>query len=327
VTSVCSGSLVLVAAGVMRGYKAPSHWAACDVLARMGVDVVHERVVVDRNRISGGGVTAGIDFGLVLLAKLRGEEVAKMTQLMFEYDSKPPFDRGTPTGGRAGADGYGAGRDAPVHRRNDARRQRSTGAVRPGVIPMDGAPVSVEAELRQLRRLEIVLLVEGTILAVLVLVAVPLRHLAGVGMVSSIIGPVHGLAFLAYLWTVIGSVSGGGGAGPRSPAWLPCHWCRSAALPVTPSSNGKPPRCSHPSSMAGNNAIGKEHRVKTLKPGAFAIGSTAEAGDKRQPIHRQPANEVGGQPCIWQLGAKRDCCKSHDQRAAIRDASWWGCAG
>ena len=96
VTSVCSGSLVLAAAGVMRGYKATSHWAACDALARMGVDVVHERVVIDRNRISGGGITAGIDFGLVLLAQLRGGAVAKTIQLMLEYDPKPPFDCGNP---------------------------------------------------------------------------------------------------------------------------------------------------------------------------------------------------------------------------------------
>jgi len=96
VTSVCSGSLVLAAAGLLHGYKATSHWAAYDALAAMGVAVVRERVVTDRNRISGGGVTAGIDFGLVLLAKLRGEQVAKMTQLAMEYDPKPPFDCGSP---------------------------------------------------------------------------------------------------------------------------------------------------------------------------------------------------------------------------------------
>ena len=96
VTSVCWGSLLLAAAGLMRGYRATSHWAACEALAVMGVEVVRERVVIDRNRISGGGVTAGIDFGLVLLAQLRGETAAKMTQLMLEYDPQPPFDCGTP---------------------------------------------------------------------------------------------------------------------------------------------------------------------------------------------------------------------------------------
>lgn len=96
VTSVCSGSLILAAAGLLRGYKATTHWAAYDGLAAMGVEVVRERVVVDRNRLTGGGVTAGLDFGLVLLAKLRGEQVAKVTQLSMEYDPKPPFDCGTP---------------------------------------------------------------------------------------------------------------------------------------------------------------------------------------------------------------------------------------
>ena len=96
VASVCSGSLILAAAGLLQGYKATTHWAAYDALAALGVEVVKERVVVDRNRVSGGGVTAGIDFGLTLLAKLRGEQAAKMTQLAMEYDPKPPFDCGTP---------------------------------------------------------------------------------------------------------------------------------------------------------------------------------------------------------------------------------------
>ncbi len=96
VTSVCGGSLILAAAGLMQGYKAATHWAAYDALAMLGVEVVRERVVVDRNRVSGGGVTAGLDFGLTLLAKLRGEQTAKLTQLSIEYDPKPPFDCGTP---------------------------------------------------------------------------------------------------------------------------------------------------------------------------------------------------------------------------------------
>lgn len=96
VTSVCSGSLILAAAGLLRGHKATTHWAAYNGLAAMGVEVVRERVVADRNRMSGGGVTAGLDFGLALLARLRGEQVAKVTQLSMEYDPKPPFDCGTP---------------------------------------------------------------------------------------------------------------------------------------------------------------------------------------------------------------------------------------
>jgi len=96
VTSVCSGSLLLGAAGLLKGYKATSHWATRDALGAFGAEPVDARVVVDRNRITGGGVTAGIDFGLVLLAKLRGDEAAKLTQLAMEYDPDPPFLSGSP---------------------------------------------------------------------------------------------------------------------------------------------------------------------------------------------------------------------------------------
>lgn len=97
ITSVCSGSLVLAAAGLLAGYRSTSHWAVHDVLQQFtGVEPVKERVVIDGNRVSGGGVTAGIDFGLTLLNELRGEEVAKLNQLLMEYDPKPPFDAGSP---------------------------------------------------------------------------------------------------------------------------------------------------------------------------------------------------------------------------------------
>ncbi len=96
VTSVCTGSIILAAAGLMQGYKATTHWATRHILEAFGVECVRARVVVDRNRISGGGVTAGIDFGLALLALLRGDEAAKLTQLMLEYDPAPPFNAGTP---------------------------------------------------------------------------------------------------------------------------------------------------------------------------------------------------------------------------------------
>src|SRR6266481_6790502 len=96
VTSVCSGSLLLGAAGLLKGYRATSHWAARDGLRMFGAEPVDARVVVDRNRITGGGVTAGIDFGLVLLAKLRGDDAAKLTQLAMEYDPEPPFHAGSP---------------------------------------------------------------------------------------------------------------------------------------------------------------------------------------------------------------------------------------
>jgi cyclohexyl-isocyanide hydratase len=96
ITSVCSGSLLLGAAGLLKGFKATSHWAVRDQLRAFGAEPVEARVVVDRNRITGGGVTAGIDFGLVLLAKLRGDEAAKLTQLAMEYDPEPPFNSGNP---------------------------------------------------------------------------------------------------------------------------------------------------------------------------------------------------------------------------------------
>jgi cyclohexyl-isocyanide hydratase len=96
VTSVCSGSLLLGAAGLLKGYKATSHWSAREALRMYGAEPVDARVVVDRNRVTGGGVTAGIDFGLVLLAKLRGDDAARLTQLAMEYDPEPPFNAGNP---------------------------------------------------------------------------------------------------------------------------------------------------------------------------------------------------------------------------------------
>ncbi|MBF2051801.1 DJ-1/PfpI family protein [Leptolyngbya sp. NK1-12] len=96
VTSVCTGSLILAAAGLLQGYQATCHWAFREQLAMLGVDVVPQRVVIDRNRVTGAGVTSGIDFGLTLLSLLCGEQMAKMTQLMMEYNPAPPFDAGSP---------------------------------------------------------------------------------------------------------------------------------------------------------------------------------------------------------------------------------------
>jgi cyclohexyl-isocyanide hydratase len=96
VTSVCTGSLALGAAGLLHGYKATSHWQVRDLLPLLGAEVVAERVVEDRNRITGGGVTAGIDFGLLMAARLRSEDFAKMLQLVFEYDPQPSFHAGSP---------------------------------------------------------------------------------------------------------------------------------------------------------------------------------------------------------------------------------------
>ncbi len=96
VTSVCTGSLVLGAAGLLRGYRAGCHWAQRHMLPLFGAEPVAERVVIDRNRVTGGGVTAGIDFALRLTALIRGEAHARAVQLALEYDPMPPFDAGSP---------------------------------------------------------------------------------------------------------------------------------------------------------------------------------------------------------------------------------------
>lgn len=96
ITSVCTGSLLLGAAGLLEGYKASTYWACTDLLASYGAQYEPGRVVKDRNRITGGGVTAGIDFALTLVAELAGERVAKMVQLGIEYNPEPPFNCGHP---------------------------------------------------------------------------------------------------------------------------------------------------------------------------------------------------------------------------------------
>ncbi len=96
VTSVCTGSLVLGAAGLLKGKRATSHWAAVDHLALLGAIPVREKVVVDGNIVTGAGVTSGIDFALKLAAILEGEQTAREIQLQIEYDPDPPFDSGSP---------------------------------------------------------------------------------------------------------------------------------------------------------------------------------------------------------------------------------------
>ncbi|WP_080894545.1 DJ-1/PfpI family protein, partial [Ralstonia solanacearum] len=105
VTSVCTGSLVLGAAGLLRGYRATSHWASRDQLALLGAQPVEARVVFDRNRVTGGGVTSGIDFALAVVAHLYGEAAAQRIQLQLEYDPAPPFRGGAPAGGPPGGEG------------------------------------------------------------------------------------------------------------------------------------------------------------------------------------------------------------------------------
>jgi cyclohexyl-isocyanide hydratase len=96
ITSVCTGSLVLAAAGLLKGKRATCHWAAIDNLALMGAIPTRERVVVDGNVVTGAGVASGIDFALTLAAILAGEQAAREIQLQIEYDPDPPFRSGSP---------------------------------------------------------------------------------------------------------------------------------------------------------------------------------------------------------------------------------------
>jgi len=96
ISSVCTGSLLLGSAGLLNGYKATTHWAAHSYLETFGAIPTQGRYVIDRNRATGGGVTAGIDFGLAMVAQIAGDEVAKTIQLALEYSPKPPFNSGLP---------------------------------------------------------------------------------------------------------------------------------------------------------------------------------------------------------------------------------------
>lgn len=97
VTSVCTGSLILAEAGLLDGYKAATHWGYRDVLKSYpNVTHIDERVVIDRNRITGGGITAGLDFALTVIAEVISEQAAHAMQLVFEYRPQPPFNSGGP---------------------------------------------------------------------------------------------------------------------------------------------------------------------------------------------------------------------------------------
>jgi len=119
VTSVCTGSLVLGAAGLLKGKRATSHWAAIEHLSLLGAIPVRERVVVDGNIVTGAGVANGIDFALTLAAILEGEEVAREIQLQIEYDPAPPFNSGSPRTASAETIAAVRGRLAQL---NEARR-------------------------------------------------------------------------------------------------------------------------------------------------------------------------------------------------------------
>jgi putative intracellular protease/amidase len=95
-TSVCTGSLLLGAAGLLQGKRATSHWLALDQLASFGAEATLERVVVDGKVVTAAGVSSGIDMGLTLIARIHGDEVAQAVQLGIEYDPQPPFDAGSP---------------------------------------------------------------------------------------------------------------------------------------------------------------------------------------------------------------------------------------
>lgn len=97
ITSVCTGALILAAAGLLEGYQATTHWLSVDLLRQFGVEVRNERVVMDRNRITGAGVSAGIDFALSLAEALCGQTTAEAIQLMMEYQPLPPFESGHPS--------------------------------------------------------------------------------------------------------------------------------------------------------------------------------------------------------------------------------------
>lgn len=123
VTSVCTGSLVLGASGLLDGYKATSHWGVTDLLPVFGATHENERVVRDRNRITGGGVTAGIDFGLEIASMIKDEETARWAQLIIEYSPQPPFKNGTPE--EAGEERYAYARN---------RRKRIDAAARNAAV-------------------------------------------------------------------------------------------------------------------------------------------------------------------------------------------------
>lgn len=125
VTSVCTGSLVLGAAGLLKGYQATTHWACIDILKTLGAIPTVKRVVEDRNRITGAGVTAGLDFGLRLAAKLKDDQYAKNLQLTIEYDPEPPFKSGSPASADAALVKAARNRFSPFLRRAEAVAQRA----------------------------------------------------------------------------------------------------------------------------------------------------------------------------------------------------------
>ena len=133
VTSVCTGSLVLGAAGLLQGYKATTHWSAMDHLAPFGATPTKTRVCVDRNRVTGGGVTAGIDFALTLVSLLVDRQTAEAIQLRLEYNPAPPFNAGSPDTAPPGVDESEDRAFPAAPRRGDRPRRRTA---RIGTTPL-----------------------------------------------------------------------------------------------------------------------------------------------------------------------------------------------
>jgi cyclohexyl-isocyanide hydratase len=129
VTSVCTGSLVLGAAGLLKGYRATCHWASLDQLALLGAVPVAERVVFDRNRVTGAGVTSGIDFALAIAAHLLGDEAAKRIQLQMEYAPDPPFAVGSPASAGQTMTAEALARIAPLQERRREATRRAAAAL------------------------------------------------------------------------------------------------------------------------------------------------------------------------------------------------------
>jgi cyclohexyl-isocyanide hydratase len=121
ITSVCTGSLVLGAAGLLKGYRAATHWSAMEYLSAFGAIPTKTRVCTDRNRVTGGGVTAGIDFALTLVSMLTDRKTAEAIQLRLEYNPAPPFNSGSPDTAPAETLALINARIAP----NQARRQQA----------------------------------------------------------------------------------------------------------------------------------------------------------------------------------------------------------
>ena len=125
VTSVCTGALVLGAAGLLRGKRATTHWASHHLLKELGAIPVEERIVTDGKLITGGGATAGIDFALAAIAQLVGRDAAEVAQLELEYAPAPPFDAGSPDSAPAEILALLKEKIAPSKQRRDEANSRA----------------------------------------------------------------------------------------------------------------------------------------------------------------------------------------------------------